>query len=310
MSFESALHPIHLPEKPWKLGAVVRLTACVIVCMMMGGIVAMVFRYFETPQTSSLIQFIAVAAGAFASYAAAVVLLCLPWPSEERYLMRLIWLLSCIYGGFFLTWVAAKYVPGKLELENPFITLLIAMFSFQAPAIVLIHFFLREHQTGWREGFGLHNRPALSLGVGICAGILITYPVLWLNGMSFHLFEKLALHPQEQHTVEILRHTPGGMARIVSGIATIIIAPVGEELLFRGILYPTVKRHYGRQIALWGTAILFGAIHLNLSSFIPLVLLAAILVGLYEYTGNLLAPIAVHCVFNATNFVELFRQQN
>jgi membrane protease YdiL (CAAX protease family) len=54
---------------------------------------------------------------------------------------------------------------------------------------------------------------------------------------------------------------------------------------------------------------LFGVIHFNLSSLVPLTVLALILIWLYEYTGNLLAPIAAHCVFNGANFVALFFQQ-
>src|SRR6185312_6169638 len=102
----------------------------------------------------------------------------------------------------------------------------------------------------------------------------------------------LTLHPQQQQAVEILRHTETLLSRVVSGIATVLLAPVGEEVVFRGILYPWAKRKFSPAIALWGTAIVFGAIHLNLSSFIPLTILALVLVWLYEYTGNLLAPIA------------------
>jgi hypothetical protein len=106
-----------------------------------------------------------------------------------------------------------------------------------------------------------------------------------------------------------LRHTETILSRAASGIATVILAPIGEEVIFRGVLYPWAKRKFSPAIALWGTAVLFGAIHVNLSSFIPLTVLALVLVWLYEYTGNLLAPIAVHVVFNGANFIALFFQQ-
>src|SRR5207253_10968514 len=107
---------------------------------------------------------------------------------------------------------------------------------------------------------------------------LVLYPVLRLNELCFQLFDKLTLHPQEQQTVEILRHAESLFGRVTSGIATILIAPIGEEVIFRGILYPLAKRRFSQPLAWWGTAILFGAIHLNLSSFIPLTLLAVLLV--------------------------------
>jgi membrane protease YdiL (CAAX protease family) len=309
MSFESALKLRQLPEKPWKLSAVLRLAVGVATSMvLLGTLAGLVIRYFETPQNSSAILFIGCVVISFAAVVGALIMLFRPWQVEERYLFNLIVLFAFIWGGILFIWLAGRLIEGKIELQSSVETMVIAVIFFQGTGLVLVHFFLREHLMGWREGFGLNVHPARALLTGVCVGALITYPILWLNGISFHVFERLSLHPQEQHTVEILRHTAGLLGRVVSGIATIVMAPVGEEVLFRGILYPTVKRNYGGQIALWGTAILFGAIHLNLSSFVPLVLLAVILIYLYEYTGNLLAPIAVHCVFNATNFVALYWQ--
>jgi membrane protease YdiL (CAAX protease family) len=311
MSFENALNLRQLPEKPWKVGAVVRFGVGVLTSMaLLGGLAALVIRYFETPQNSSVILFIMCVVGAFAGVMWALVMLSRPWLVEERFLFNLIVLLGCIYGAILLIWLAGRLIEGKIELQNPVETMFIAVVFFQGTALVLVHFFLREHLMNWREGFGLNLQPGRAWVAGVWVGILITYPILWLNGISFQLFERLALHPQQQHAVEILRHTQGMLARVISGIATVVIAPIGEEVMFRGILYPTFKRRYGGQIALWGTALLFGVIHFNLSSFLPLALLSVILVFLYEYTGNLLAPIAVHCVFNAANFVALFYQQN
>ena len=87
-----------------------------------------------------------------------------------------------------------------------------------------------------------------------------------------------------------------------------IIAPIVEELLFRGILYPAIKQRGHRSLALWGTAIMFGIVHSNLVTFIPLTIFALILTFLYEETDNLLAPIAAHSMFNATNFAYLVYQ--
>ena len=275
---------------------------------LLGGLAALMLRYFETPQKSSAILFIACVVASFAAVVGAMVMLFRPWQVEERYLFNLLVLLGCIYGGILFIWLAGRLTEGTIKTQNPVQAMVIAVVSFQGAALVLVHFFLREHFLGWREGFGLDLHPGQALLTGICVGALVTFPVLWLNGVSFHLFEKLALHPHEQQTVEILRHTEGWLGRFAAGIATIFIAPFGEEVLFRGILYPCLKRKFSQPIALWSTAILFGAIHTNLSSFIPLALLAVILVWLYEHTGNLLAPIAVHCVFNATNFIMLYLQ--
>jgi hypothetical protein len=96
------------------------------------------------------------------------------------------------------------------------------------------------------------------------------------------------------------------LERAIMGIVVIGIAPVGEELLFRGILYPAIKQAGFPHLALWGTSLLFAAIHANLAKFVPLLVLALVLTQLYERTNNLLAPIGAHVVFNALNFVLIF----
>jgi uncharacterized protein len=97
--------------------------------------------------------------------------------------------------------------------------------------------------------------------------------------------------------------------RIYFGVLAILLAPVAEELLFRGILYPAIKQAGFPRVALWGTALLFAATHHNLPTFLPLALLAIALALLYEKTNNLLAPIAAHSLFNMMNFLVLFLVQ-
>ena len=89
---------------------------------------------------------------------------------------------------------------------------------------------------------------------------------------------------------------------IVYGFFAIILAPVAEELIFRGVLYPTFKQNGYPRLAIWATATLFAATHVNLMAFIPLTFLALVLTALYERTENLIAPIVTHSLFNAVNF--------
>jgi membrane protease YdiL (CAAX protease family) len=120
---------------------------------------------------------------------------------------------------------------------------------------------------------------------------------------------RLALKPEEQLSVQVLRQAFSWFDRAILGIATIALAPVAEEILFRGILYPAIKQAGFKRLALWGTALLFAAIHVNLETFIPLFALAIVLTVLYEKTNNLLAPITAHAAFNALNFASLYMLQ-
>jgi membrane protease YdiL (CAAX protease family) len=89
------------------------------------------------------------------------------------------------------------------------------------------------------------------------------------------------------------------------GFTAIVLAPIAEEALFRGVIYTALKQRGYRWLALWGNAALFAFIHFNLAAMVPLFFLALVWTWLYERTGNLLASIAGHMVFNAVNFALL-----
>jgi membrane protease YdiL (CAAX protease family) len=114
------------------------------------------------------------------------------------------------------------------------------------------------------------------------------------------------LQPEEQPSVHALRVAVSWWNRVALGTAAILLAPVAEEILFRGILYPAIKQAGFPRLALWGTSVLFALVHVNLVTFVPLAVLALVLTALYERTNNLLAPITAHAMFNALNFLTLF----
>jgi len=143
---------------------------------------------------------------------------------------------------------------------------------------------------------------------------LLFLPVGWgLQEASWQVMTHLPqfkLHPEEQQAVHALRTTASWANRLALAGAAILLAPVAEEMLFRGILYPAVKQAGFPHVALWGTSLLFAAVHTNLLTFVPLMVLALVLTALYERTNNLLAPITAHAMFNALNFGRLLLSEH
>ena len=99
-------------------------------------------------------------------------------------------------------------------------------------------------------------------------------------------------------------HSPSILAYFI--FFSVVIAPLAEEIFFRGILYAAIRRSGFRQLALWASATLFAASHQNLAVFIPLLVLGLALALLYEKCDNLLASISAHSLFNALNIVYFF----
>jgi len=86
-------------------------------------------------------------------------------------------------------------------------------------------------------------------------------------------------------------------------LLAVVVAPVTEELAFRGYLYGVIKRYLGAIPALVLSGILFALIHLNLPSFFPLLVLASVFALAYELSGSLLVPMTMHALFNAFSLI-------
>ncbi|HEX3857577.1 MAG TPA: CPBP family intramembrane glutamic endopeptidase [Verrucomicrobiae bacterium] len=193
-------------------------------------------------------------------------------------------------------------IRGFNHNEN-FGTIVVGTLCFQGASWVLISFFLRQHQTGWREAFGFRGprlKHALLTAVGF---IIVVLPVvLLLQGASIHALEKFGWPPEDQAAVKLVTDAKSLWTTIYLGVFAVVIAPVAEEFIFRGMLFPFVKQLGWPRLAWLGVSFLFALIHLNAPTFVPLFAFALALTWLYEKTDNLLAPITAHALFNAANF--------
>jgi membrane protease YdiL (CAAX protease family) len=192
-----------------------------------------------------------------------------------------------------------------------FIGFLIGTIVVQSLVIVLVHFFLRYHRMTWAEFLGL-RRGRLFATVLFAVGIaLLSTPVaLGANQLSAELITLFNHTPEQQTVVKVLEQTESPMRRAIFALAAILMAPLVEETIFRGILYPMLKYRGYPRLAIWGTSLFFAAVHLNLLTFLPLFLFALVLIWIYERTDTLLAPITAHAFFNTINFVLLVNQKH
>lgn len=81
-------------------------------------------------------------------------------------------------------------------------------------------------------------------------------------------------------------------------LAVVILAPIAEEVFFRGVVFNAWLREGGRRWAYVGSSALFALIHISAVALVPLFVLGLALAWIYQRTGNLLAPIAMHATVN------------
>jgi len=80
----------------------------------------------------------------------------------------------------------------------------------------------------------------------------------------------------------------------------LIVAPIGEEILFRGVILRGFQSVYGNLRGLLFSALLFGAVHLNLYQFMGGFLLGLFLGWLFIRTGSLVPSVIAHAVYNGS----------
>lgn len=79
-----------------------------------------------------------------------------------------------------------------------------------------------------------------------------------------------------------------------------VLAPIFEEMLFRGVMLRSFLLQYPRSKAMWLSAIVFGAAHLNIYQFAAATLLGWLLAWLYERTHSLWPGILLHAMYNTS----------
>jgi membrane protease YdiL (CAAX protease family) len=225
-----------------------------------------------------------------------------PWKLID-FLVVMALLFMLLVGGIFSNFLAATRGDVALDTQTQAINFAVSLAMYGA-IVALVHLMVVGRQSNWGTAFGFTSTrqlAALLMALGITCIVL---PIAWyLGDLSAKVMEEFHRKAVPQQSVQVLQTSVSAGPQIFLAILAIVVAPVTEELLFRGILFAFIKQRGYPKLALWGTAVLFGALHLNLMTFIPLTFLGLVLAWLYDATDNLVAPIFAHSLFNLANFI-------
>lgn len=147
-------------------------------------------------------------------------------------------------------------------------------------------------------------RPA-DVGVGFAVGLagFVAQQTL-LNTIVWVLTRLGSAPPVVQDTFRSIAADPATAPVLV--VTAVLLAPFGEELLFRGVLFQGLRERWGFWTAAFGSAVLFTLAHLGdasgaladaiiVAGILPLGLVFA---ALMERRGSLLACVVAHAVYN------------
>lgn len=137
------------------------------------------------------------------------------------------------------------------------------------------------------------------IGCVVCFIAVIPVAIFWVSEFVTPVFGV----PKMQDMIIFYRETATPVDRLIIIISACVVAPLAEEVIFRGYIYPVLKRFTEPIFAAIIVSLIFAIIHHNVAALAPLATLSILLIVSYELTASLWVPIAIHSLFNAVNLL-------
>ena len=155
--------------------------------------------------------------------------------------------------------------------------------------------------------FGLRKRSQKYIIIITMAGMFVAYISVFIGSIisNFLLSTEEPKKEDLQEIVQTLMTNDDISLKIAIALSAIIFAPLIEEVIFRGYLYPVIKRFSHPIFSCVITSLLFAVIHSNLEGLMPLFLLAIVLTIFYEISKSIWVPILMHACFNGVNTISI-----
>ena len=197
-----------------------------------------------------------------------------------------------LVGAFLFVYPSLKYNQGPLLLPTQF-----ALYAFLYLSFRLVF--------GWKYGKPVFaslgwQRSRFNLAAAAVGGVLLAFLV---SALAYLLHT-----PQVPSPVESLMGSPALLAAF--GLMAVTVAPLFEELLFRGFIQPLLSRTFGVVAGILITAIIFGALHAPEYSLAWQYALAVSIVGavlgwVRSASNSIIPSTVMHGSYNAVFVIAL-----
>lgn len=156
-----------------------------------------------------------------------------------------------------------------------------------------------------------HQSPPASLGLktehapgnllwGLLTGAVALMGGLGLGYLSNYLLGNPPARDVQEAVSSASRSQMNWVYFILTVVVAVMLAPVFEEVFFRGFLYSGLRNKFGIQWSLVITSAFFAFVHFEVIGFLPRFFVGYVLGYIYEERRNLMAPITAHAVYNGT----------
>ena len=141
--------------------------------------------------------------------------------------------------------------------------------------------------------------------LGFVAGILLFLGIGLLGNVLTHVFGTPAPQSFTVAVKGVSYQWEFGLLAFLGGV----VAPLKEELLFRGLIYPPLRHAFGRGKGMLLTGLFFATLHLDIVRFLPLLIGGVVLAWLYERSASIWPAVIAHGTWNILMAAALWIQR-
>lgn len=190
---------------------------------------------------------------------------------------------------------------------NPLLQLAVSAIVYVFALVVIVgvpKVLLETKKISLRKELGIDKKPdLLTLAYGPLGYIAYFFVTIFFGLLIQLLWRDFPIDEIQQVGFDGLSST---VEYVMAFVALVVIAPVAEELLFRGYFYGKVRSISRFWLSAVVTSILFGLVHWQWNVGVDVFALSLVLCALREYTGTIWAGVVVHMAKNAVAFTILF----
>lgn len=219
------------------------------------------------------------------------------------------------------------------DWQSDFLDNLILCFG-EIATIVVIIFFANIFFARRLKGFGLDIKKLPKDFFVAFVNLLAVWPIITAAMILTTYFGELLwgreYQMQQHQQLKLIAEHPQLMSRILIAFVAVIVAPLLEEMLFRGLFQTVIRSYlqtlrsllvgqnttdieqtkyrYGTWLAIVISSVLFTMTHANAGHWPALFVLGVCLGYSYEKSGSLFRPIFIHAFFNAISVIATLNQ--
>ncbi len=213
--------------------------------------------------------------------------------------------IGIVLGALLLLYFLASFVGIFFcEEQIPMVRLATTLLIY---TVIVVLIALLNHRRGgsWADTCGMGFRQLKRLALSPVF-YLATLPLLIVTANAWHLLLRYVTgrEIELQDVAQAVTQEPSWL-RTLYILTAVFAAPLFEEVLFRGMIFPYLVKHAGLAKGTLLISLSFAVMHFHPPSFVPLVLLSAALCLAYWRTGSLWVSIGMHAIHNAVTILAL-----